>query len=256
VFFSLVSVSFLLSSSGVDAVMTKYEKRNAQQVRRILKSVVYPENLRIMEAYFFRNETFPAFDPQVRGRANPLGLFSDYALSLEYFYGLALQNSLAVALEALVVQGNTAYARFTYILRTGPLPIIGFFKFNRQSQVILWDFDIINIGLSLDLLSPNFLVICQTIMQFCVGSNAQYTSVDECMNFLSNDIPLGSFDRTASNSVRCREIHVMLIVWDPATHCPHVGITGGNACIDTPVGQPYLPLSGLYKNKTLAVSRF
>mmetsp|Transcript_22660 Transcript_22660/g.22862 ORF Transcript_22660/g.22862 Transcript_22660/m.22862 type:complete len:311 (-) Transcript_22660:153-1085(-) len=81
----------------------------------------------------------------------------------------------------------------------------------------------------------------------CVGDNAIWTNsfglseYDFCMAFVSGQInsPLtnapidyGSYNRQNSNTVVCRLTHVQLAIFDPALHCPHVGLTGGKACVD------------------------
>jgi len=64
---------------------------------------------------------------------------------------------------------------------------------------------------------------------------------DYCMAFLSGAIPsplsglplpFGSYNRVNSNSVVCRSTHVLLSIYDPVHHCPHVSPTGGGKCID------------------------
>jgi len=64
---------------------------------------------------------------------------------------------------------------------------------------------------------------------------------DYCMAFMTGQIPspltgqplpFGSYDRVNSNSVVCRSTHVLLSLYDPVHHCPHVSPMGGGKCID------------------------
>src|SRR5690242_5376781 len=66
-----------------------------------------------------------------------------------------------------------------------------------------------------------------------------YTSFADCLNFMTNSIPVGSFDQASSNSFWCRFLHTMLTIYDPIHHCPHAGKTGGGKCIDTPYASYY-----------------
>lgn len=71
------------------------------------------------------------------------------------------------------------------------------------------------------------------IQEACVGEYQVYASIAECEAFLSsipveNDaVPFGT-----GNSVGCRDWHLGMARVDPATHCSHVGPTGGGKCCD------------------------
>lgn len=81
-------------------------------------------------------------------------------------------------------------------------------------------------------------ILCNSIQVACVndtrGNNQQYDSVAECVDYLTNKIPFGSFWTAGSNSVACRSIHVELAFIRPQVHCVHVGPTGGTKCHDFP----------------------
>jgi hypothetical protein len=71
---------------------------------------------------------------------------------------------------------------------------------------------------------------------------------DYCMAFLSGQIPspltgkpieFGSYNRLNSNTVVCRSTHVLLSVYEPEHHCPHVSPNGGGKCIDFPYSSFY-----------------
>ena len=65
-----------------------YQKRNLQTITAIYNRTVYPENLA-----FIQNGTasVPAglFNPNASGRVSPLGNFSGFQESAEYFFALA-----------------------------------------------------------------------------------------------------------------------------------------------------------------------
>jgi hypothetical protein len=51
--------------------------------------------------------------------------------------------------------------------------------------------------------------------------------------------PFGSFSDIWGDNVVCRTIHVILTGLRPDLHCPHVGPTGGEKCVDINYNGPY-----------------
>ncbi|KKK23466.1 hypothetical protein ARAM_003970 [Aspergillus rambellii] len=74
--------------------------------------------------------------------------------------------------------------------------------------------------------------ICQTHADRCVGENQQYASKDECIRFLTTQVRFGGPDELGGNTLLCREVHEHMVQYRPAEHCPHIGPTGGNYCVD------------------------
>ncbi|KAI5478199.1 hypothetical protein MNV49_005366 [Pseudohyphozyma bogoriensis] len=73
--------------------------------------------------------------------------------------------------------------------------------------------------------------VCSVAMEYCVGNNTQYTSHDECMTFLTEDVPFGNPWEGGLNTGWCRYIHKNMVPKRPDVHCAHVGPSGGDMCI-------------------------
>ena len=56
--------------------------------------------------------------------------------------------------------------------------------------------------------------VCSAVQSECTGKNAQYTSVQNCIDVLSAK-PFGSWDEVWTDSVVCRELHLLLARVDP-----------------------------------------
>ncbi|CAF1406100.1 unnamed protein product [Rotaria sp. Silwood1] len=74
--------------------------------------------------------------------------------------------------------------------------------------------------------------ICNVTQRFCTGTLQQYSSFNDCQQFLRTQIPYGSYDRADQGNVICRFVHTYFVPLLPSIHCPHVGPTGGGACTD------------------------
>lgn len=99
-------------------------------------------------------------------------------------------------------------------------------------------------GLALQKLVSVFL--CPQIQQRCTGPNQQYGNVLLCI--LDLDLKnFGSFDEAWGDTVACRIIHLILTHVRPDVHCPHVGPTGGNKCVDIEYSVDYFDDSALFR---------
>ncbi|ETN37871.1 uncharacterized protein HMPREF1541_07494 [Cyphellophora europaea CBS 101466] len=80
----------------------------------------------------------------------------------------------------------------------------------------------------------NLLVgqVCETTQQHCTGELQQYDSLDDCHSFLMQEIRLGQPFEFGVDTVMCRSLHEGMLTLKPEAHCPHVGKTGGNMCVD------------------------
>lgn len=103
--------------------------------------------------------------------------------------------------------------------------------------------------------------ICNTAQSFCNGTNEQYTSQKDCLNFLGKETRLGeAYELGMSdlnciqtekedefkieevltiflltpgrNTLLCRMVHQNMVPLRPSVHCPHIGKTGGGYCND------------------------
>ncbi|KAI5478206.1 hypothetical protein MNV49_005373 [Pseudohyphozyma bogoriensis] len=73
--------------------------------------------------------------------------------------------------------------------------------------------------------------VCDVAMEYCVGSNVQYSSHDQCMQFLTEEVPFGQPWEGGMNTGFCRYIHKNMVAKRPEVHCAHVGPSGGDMCI-------------------------
>ncbi|CAF3878235.1 unnamed protein product [Rotaria sp. Silwood1] len=74
--------------------------------------------------------------------------------------------------------------------------------------------------------------ICNVTQRFCTGTLEQYSTFNDCQQFLRPQIPYGSYDRADQRNVICRFVHTYFVPLLPSVHCPHVSPTGGGACTD------------------------
>lgn len=96
--------------------------------------------------------------------------------------------------------------------------------------------------------------VCQTALDYCTGSNEQYSSCD-CQNFLVNEVRFGASHEFGGNTLLCRHLHAKIVPLRPEVHCPHIGTTGGDMCVDDLIYQEVVLESafrnasgGAYKN--------
>lgn len=72
---------------------------------------------------------------------------------------------------------------------------------------------------------------CSAVTTNCTGGNAQYENQGACVSTCQAKLAWPAGSGTASaNTVACRTYHAGLASTDPATHCPHAGVTGGAVC--------------------------
>ncbi|KAF2465320.1 uncharacterized protein BDR25DRAFT_337065 [Lindgomyces ingoldianus] len=75
--------------------------------------------------------------------------------------------------------------------------------------------------------------VCNAHTSYCNGTNAQYESRDDCMQFLTQEIRFGQAFELGMNTLGCRSIHEIMLKYRPDVHCPHIGKSGGGMCDDT-----------------------
>ncbi len=107
--------------------------------------------------------------------------------------------------------------------------------FDKDYKLCGYDGRIRNFGLTFDTYTDvehqaQIELVCVVAQTFCNGTLQQYASVAACIQFLTTQIPYGSFDGADQGNVACRIIHTNFVPLLPSVHCPHVGPTGGAAC--------------------------
>jgi hypothetical protein len=74
--------------------------------------------------------------------------------------------------------------------------------------------------------------ICNIHDANCLGRNKQYSSNDECVNFLTKQVRFGAAYELGRNTVLCRMVHQNMVMLRPEVHCAHIGRDGGGMCAD------------------------
>jgi len=255
---------------------TSYVKRNLHTIRSIYNLTVYPNNVPILTKG--ASAVPPGlFSSDATGRVDPLGNFTGFDDSIEYFFGLSptpQPNPTGVAVyEAEVVEftsGCADIASSVVYLKAGivdaqtaqPIPggnttilkQIAFWRFDENGLVLQYDAYIANLQLwtvtatGIDYSQRPIQEgaisrqICPQILQRCTGENEQYPDTTTCIADLSQK-PFGSFDEVWGDNDVCRIIHLLLTPIRPEVHCPHVGPKGGSApnnykCVDINFNEP------------------
>ncbi|KAL2268279.1 hypothetical protein VTJ83DRAFT_3125 [Remersonia thermophila] len=265
---------------GADARPAKkrpcHAERNFRTVSSIYNLTVYPNQLSVVGSNGF---SVPPglFSKNVVGRVNPVGKFTDFENSIEYFWALSpipdgSASGAAITSYRIVefssqcasVAASVVYL-YCSVVRPGspdhgrPLPPIrqiAFWRFDKTGAVVKYDAWISNLNSWVEatngapLSDPQFRAgtiqqVCRTTMERCRGPNAQWGSFDECVDALSSK-PYGTYDNAWADNVVCRTIHLVLTGVRPDVHCPHVGPTGGGKCIDVPYPENYFSDEALY----------
>ncbi|CAF4831110.1 unnamed protein product [Rotaria sp. Silwood1] len=109
--------------------------------------------------------------------------------------------------------------------------------FDKDYKLCGYEGQIRNFGLTFDPSTDverqgTIYLICNVTQTFCFGTLQQYSSVDECEQYLMTNVSYGSYDRGDQGNVACRSIHAYFVSLFPSVHCSHVGPTGGGACTD------------------------
>ena len=73
---------------------------------------------------------------------------------------------------------------------------------------------------------------CDQAMANCMGANELYSDRSACEAACSG-FPTGTWNDTGADSAHCRAYHASFpAAGDPATHCPHAGVSGDGVCVD------------------------
>jgi len=230
---------------------TPYEKKNINVTKTLYEGLISPHALEIVEAGVYPPGIFSA---NASGRITPVGSFTDAIGSFEYFYGLASHFIfIETTIVTLIAKANLVALRVDLTIDMtasgvgfGLLNLTqeGFITFDEDNLITSYDLVILRLGEAFDpMITPEAEVetiyeICEVEAEFCTGANQQYPSLDACIAYISA-ITYGTWDNASSNTTVCRELHSLLVPLRPDYHCPHIGPTGGGACVDTPYDEFY-----------------
>ncbi|KAK3677781.1 hypothetical protein LTR78_002631 [Recurvomyces mirabilis] len=229
-----------------------------------LKAFTYPNNVEQAKTI---NSTLLA--PNVIGRVDVTRVFLGQELNTEYLFGLFTGNTLnagAATLLGIPLEYNVIhFAATDYVVSSAtvhnfnfssiilPVEIVGFFTYDSNKQISQYDVTFRRFDQIVDILVANvaqqihvntsaqavsFLTnalastICNTEVQYCNGSNQQYSDFQSCFAFLTQDIRFGTAYELGRNTLLCRNIHQYMVPLRPSTHCPHIGPSGGGYCSD------------------------
>ncbi|TDL18472.1 hypothetical protein BD410DRAFT_793173 [Rickenella mellea] len=215
---------------------------------------------------------YTLFDPDVIGRVDITNTFYGNELNTEYLFGAfssfgtskttsLIGVPLNSTISELVIQGDTVslslIAMFNWTVKIVPVQVNFFFKFDDEGKVTQYDAQLVHSSWLFQTVLPGFIPIlakelglpvttnpfilvakraamdiCAEHDQFCTGENLQYKSTEECMNFIETAIPFGDYWQAGQNSGICRYLHKAMVSRRPSVHCPHIGPSGGDMCID------------------------
>ena len=185
------------------------------------------------------------------GRALPAGTFTTKALAVDFLYGVLCPVGFqSVELVRLICDQKSfiTQSEFIYTLTDGRrITSSATMAFDKDYKLCAYDSQIRNNGLTLDTQSVEshqaaINVICTLADNYCNDKSKQYDNIKACKQYLTTEVPFGSFDRADQSNVVCRLMHSMLIPINPTRYCPRVGPTGGDVCtnktIDCYYNQP------------------
>ncbi|KAH8660044.1 hypothetical protein BX600DRAFT_467128 [Xylariales sp. PMI_506] len=254
----------LFGASLVKAADTAYTTEQLYDLTtNFWDNFMYPNNCAQSEAI---NSTL--FSEDVLGRIDVTRDFVGVELNTEYIFGLFcnLQASstfnvfgtpLNYTLTQFVGQGNLVantvliYFNISSVDLITPVSIQSYLNFDADGKIYQydaifkwmdWQFSTVIIAAAAllgttdvtvaedtmaELLAQN---ICGVEAQYCTGDLQQYDSTDDCMAFLTQDIPLGEAWQLGMDTLTCRDMHVNMVPFRPDVHCMHIGPTGGGYC--------------------------
>ncbi|MCJ1413606.1 hypothetical protein MMC19_007728 [Ptychographa xylographoides] len=220
-------------------------QRNLHTISRIYNLTVYPNNVPVITNV---RGAVPSglFNENATGRVTPVGTFSGFQDSIEYFFGLApiphpptniafskadvveftsgcpeVASSVVYLTASVHDPGQPDDGRFVAILKE-----VATWHFDPSGAVLYYDAFIPTLqnwtSLALggvDLLNREYQTaaiegICAATQQRCVGANTQYTSVAVCVQTLAQK-PFGDYDETWGDNVVCRSLHIILTLIRP-----------------------------------------
>ncbi|KAH0537939.1 hypothetical protein FGG08_005389 [Glutinoglossum americanum] len=249
--------------------LTPFQKRNLATLSSIYDLTVFPNQLPIL---IHGPNAVPAglFNNDASGRVNPVGNFSGFEDSIEYFFALspiAQQGVRSVVIsKAEIVEFTSSCPEVaasvvyleTKVVNPGgqddgkqlsTLKQVAFWRFDDCGAVLKYDAWIPNLNTWLEV-NNGFSIsdpsqqarsiegLCAVTQQKCMGADSQWTDIDHCVTSLSQK-PYGTYDEAWGDNIVCRTIHLVLTTVRPDVHCPHVGPSGGGKCVDYPYQLEY-----------------
>ncbi|KAH6670886.1 hypothetical protein F5X68DRAFT_158936 [Plectosphaerella plurivora] len=239
-----------------------YAQRNFDTISHIYNSTVYPHQIPIILG---GAAAVPdgLFSHKVRGRVYPVGNFTSFEDSIEYFFALSPLpegNAVKAAITGYKITEFTSGCKdvassvvylYTSVVNPGcpdhgkalpPLKQIAYWKFDEDGTVLKYDAWIPGLNpwveatvasriTNASFQKSSIAQICGATQLRCSGANQQWDSVEQCIEGLSAK-DYGNYGEAWGDNVVCRTIHLVLTLTRPDIHCKHVGPNGGGKCVD------------------------
>jgi hypothetical protein len=216
-----------------------WQQRNYDTIAAIYNTTIYPNN------QAFLKEGVAAvppnlFSPSVNGRISPIGNFSGFEDSVEYFFGLTPPpqapnyatwtkakivafTSGCPEVASSIVWGDTVGVNksvtATYGKKITTIKQVAFWRFDDDGSVIAYDAYLPSLALYTQLLygtpvttkykTTVINTLCGQVDKLCTGENVQYNGTAECVKDLSSK-DFGSWDEVFGDNVVCRSLHILL----------------------------------------------
>ncbi|KAK3991122.1 hypothetical protein QBC44DRAFT_58019 [Cladorrhinum sp. PSN332] len=254
-----------------------WKARNLKTIQSIYNLTVYPNQVPIVAINGSLSVPKGLFNKNVVGRVDPVGNFTGFEHSIEYFFALSplpQGNAASAAITRAVVTEFSSQCRdiaasvvylYCSVVNPGspdhgkplpPLKQVAFWKFDEEGAVLKYDAWIPNLNSWVETTTAaqisdatfqlySIQQICAVTQMRCTGHNTQWSSIGECVTVLSRK-RYGSYDEAWGDHVVCRTIHLVLTQVRPDVHCPHVGPTGGGKCVNVAYPENYFSDETLY----------
>ena len=215
-----------------------WQQRNYDTIRSIYNLTIYPNNLE------FLNNGVKAvpnglFAPNATGRISPIGNFSGFEDSVEYFFGLTppiqaplydtWTNAKIVSFSSgcpevasSVVYGETTGVNpnaTTYGKKITTIKQIAFWRFGKNGAVEAYDAWLPTLSCyanhlygtkkTTEFKEATIGQVCQEQQAVCLDHNQQFKSTSDCILQLSQK-SFGDWDEAWGDNVVCRSLHVLL----------------------------------------------
>ena len=237
-----IHITFLALLAYCGAVVqnyTSWQQRNYNTINAIYNTTVFPNN----QVFLTRGaKAVPngLFSPNATGRITPVGNFSGFEDSVEYFFGLTppVQSPLygtwtkaeivsftsgCPEVASSVVYGSTtgvAPNASTFGKEIAKVKQVAFWKFDQSGAVEAYEAWLPSLQSYTNLLYGRSTVnetvdtqmirhLCANVQDTCKGADQQYSSREECQAQLKRK-PFGNWNAVWGDNVICRTLHVLL----------------------------------------------
>ncbi|KAF8590887.1 hypothetical protein K439DRAFT_1611550 [Ramaria rubella] len=256
---------WMLTAVVFNAWAAPTKEQMLQFLEQYNKDWAYPRVIEIAKSI-----NYSALDPNVIGRVDVTNTFVGSELNTEYLFGnfatLGTSNTtqlvgvpLNQTVRNLIIEGNSLsvsiVANFNWTVEVVPLEWNVLFMFNDEGKVIQYEATLVRGSWAFAYIIPKLLPliaaelgedpntdpvvlvtkraaldICSAHESYCTGSNAQYNSTEECMDFIMHKRPFGEVWQAGQDTGMCRYMHKGMVRYRPQVHCVHIGPSGGDMC--------------------------